>query len=243
MKVLMFDLDGTLTDARRRGAEAMYDTLNHFGVVVSATRIKQLRTQLPSYFDVLQKLGLEVTDAVVSYLTSAFVQRYRMSVVRKRVKPTLALLSKKYTLMCVTSRETAEEVVEELTFHQLAKFFKYIVTRNVAAKHFGLASIPFFPFHEQRRKLYQCALAQSKCLPSDVAVIGDERRELEPARELGMVTIGIPMRKTRKGEVQVASDFLISNITQLRNVLNELNKSRVCTSGVNDNPREHVSIG
>jgi phosphoglycolate phosphatase-like HAD superfamily hydrolase len=227
MKILMFDLDGTLTDISRRGTEAICDTLNHFGVKASKTRVKQLRVQLPSYFDVFQKLGLEVTDDVVRYLTSAFVQRYQMSVVRKGVKPTLALLSRRYTLVCVTSRETAEEVIEELTFHRLAQFFKRIVTRNVAAKHFGLVSIPFFPFHEQRRKLYQCALAQSTCPSSDAVVIGDEGRELAPARELGMATIGILTRKTRRNELQAASDFLISNITQLQNVLLELNKSQL----------------
>jgi phosphoglycolate phosphatase-like HAD superfamily hydrolase len=203
----------------------MYDTLNHFGVKASRTRVKQLRAQLPSYFDVFRKLGLKVTDAVVSYLTSSFVKKYQLSVVRKGVKPTLALLSKKYTLVCVTSRETTEEVIEELTFHQLAHFFKHIVTRNVAAKHFGLASIPFFPFHEQRREVYKCALAQSNCRPSDAVVIGDEERELKPAKELGIVTVGIPTRKTRRNELQAASDFLISNITQLQGMLLELNKS------------------
>jgi len=129
--------------------------------------------------------------------------------------------------VCVTSRETAEEVIEELTFHQLAQFFKRIVTRDVAAKHFGLVSIPFFPFHEQRRKLYQCALALSTCLPSDAVVIGDEGRELAPARELGMATVGILTRKTRRNELRTTSDFLISSITQLQNVLLELNKSQL----------------
>jgi phosphoglycolate phosphatase-like HAD superfamily hydrolase len=229
MKALMFDLDGTLMDARRRGVESMHDTLKHFGVVVPAARVKKLRTRLPSYFEVLQNLGLEITDEVAGYLTSAFVQRYQMSVVRKGVKPALEVLSKKYTLVCVTSRETAEEVIEELTFHKLARFFKNIVTRNVAAKHFGLASIPLFPFYEQRRKLYQCALALSRCSSSDAAAIGDERRELEPAKELGMVTIGIPMRRERRSELQEASDFLISNMAQLPNVLLELDEAHQAT--------------
>jgi phosphoglycolate phosphatase-like HAD superfamily hydrolase len=56
-------------------------------------------------------------------------------------------------------------------------------------------------------------------------VIGDEERELKPAKELGIVTVGIPTRKTRRNELQAASDFLISNITQLQGMLLELNKS------------------
>lgn len=158
-----------------------------------------------------------------------------MSVVRKGVRPALEVLSKKYTLFCVTSRETPEEVVEELTFHKLARFFRSIVTRDVAAKHFGFASIPFLPYYEQRRKLYQCALALSRCSSSDAAAIGDERRELEPAKELGMLTIGVPMRKEKRSELQEASDFLISDMTHLQNVLLELDKAHRPTESESPN--------
>ena len=106
VKVLMFDLDGTLTDISRRGAEAICDTLNHFGVKASKTIVKQLRAQLPSYFDVFQKLGLEVTDDVVRYLTSAFVQRYQMSVVRKGVKPTGAFVQEIHPSVCYFERNS-----------------------------------------------------------------------------------------------------------------------------------------
>jgi len=227
MKAVFFDFDGTLTDINQREIEVILDTVNHFGLKVSRTRVKQLCAQTPSYLDVFKKLGVGLTDAAIRYWTSAFINRYRLSKVRRGVESTLEALSKKYTLVCVTSRETLAEVIRELRFLQIDGFFDPVVTRDVTANHFGLTSLPFFPFHEQRRKLYECALALVKCSPNSAVVIGDMGRELKPAKELGISTIGLVTYKARKNELQETSDFLISSVTQLQNVLLELDKSQL----------------
>jgi len=182
---------------------------------------------MPSYMDVFKNLGFELTDAVVNYWTSAFIERYPLSLVRRGVESTLKALSKEYTLFCVTSRETHAEVMQELKFLHIDGLFNHVVTRDVAAKHFGLTSLPFFPFHEQRKKLFECALEIAKCSPESAVVIGDMGRELRPAKELGITTIGLVTYKARKNELAKTSDFLISNMTQLQNVLFELNKSQI----------------
>jgi len=227
MKALFFDFDGTLIDINQREIEVIYDTVNHFGLRVSKAKVKQLCTQMPSYVDVFKRLGLELTETAIRYWTSAFVKRYRLSVVREGVESTLKTLSKKYTLVCVTSRETLAEVIQELKFLRIEGLFNQVVTRDVAANHFELTSLPFFPFHEQRRKLYECALAIAECSPSDAVVIGDMGRELKPARELGIATIGLVTYEARKNELREASDFLISSMTQLPDVLIELSKSQL----------------
>jgi phosphoglycolate phosphatase-like HAD superfamily hydrolase len=231
MKTLFFDLDGTLIDINQREVEVISDTLNHFGLKASKTRVKQLCAQTPSYVDVFKKLGFELTVAALDYWTSAFVNGYQLSVVRRGVESTLKVLSGKYALACVTSRETVAEVTRELRFLHLDRFFNHVVTRKAAAKHFGLASLPFFPFGEQRRKLYEAALVMAQCEPSDAVAIGDMGRELEPARELGITTIGLVTYKARKEELQRTSDFLISRMTQLPNLLHELN--RPCVNKLN----------
>ena len=206
MKAVFFDFDGTITDINQREIEVIYDTVNHFGIKASKTKVKQLCAQTPSYIDVFMKLGLELTEAAIRYWTSAFVERYHLSVIRRGVESTLEALSKNYTLVCVTSRETFAEVIRELRFLRIEGLLNHVVTRDVAAKHFGLTSLPFFPFHEQRRKLYECALAIAKCSPNDAVVIGDMGRELKPARELGITTIGLVTYKARKNACMHATN-------------------------------------
>lgn len=174
---------------------------------------------MPSYTDVFKEIGLELNDAATPYWTSAFVERYHLSVIRRGAKSTLQALVKRHTLVCTTSRETQAEVIRELEFLQMDKLFHHIVTRNVAARYFELPSLPFFPYHEQRRKLYQCALAVANCAPENTVVIGDMGMELKPAKELGITTIGLVTYESRKKELQATSDFLISSITQLQNML------------------------
>jgi FMN phosphatase YigB (HAD superfamily) len=195
VKALFFDLDGTLTDIDRRKIEVIYNTVTHFGLKTSKAKVKELCLRAPSYMEVFRELGFELSGDAVEYWTAAFVNGYRLAVVRAGVEPTLKALSKKYRLACVTSRETCREVVRELSYLRLDRLFSHIITRDVVARHLGVSSLPFFPFHEQRRKLYECALAITQCSPDCVAAIGDMGRELKPAKELGMTTVGLSQTK------------------------------------------------
>jgi phosphoglycolate phosphatase-like HAD superfamily hydrolase/DNA-binding transcriptional ArsR family regulator len=219
MKALFFDLDGTLIDITQREIEVIYDTVHHFGIPVSKGRVEQLCIHLPSYIDVFKQLGLELTNDAVKYWTAAFVKRYHFSALREGVKPTLKTLSQRNTLMCVTSRETLAEVIKELKFFGIGEMFQHIVTRDVAAEHFGLTSLPLFPYHEQRKRLYQCALTVARSSSKDAVAIGDSAGELKPARELGITTVGLVTYEARRNELQRTSDFVISSITQLKNII------------------------
>jgi len=219
MKALFFDLDGTLIDINQREIEVIHDTANHFGLQVSKATVKQLCVQLPSYTDVFEEVGLNLTEKVIEYWTAAFVKRYHFSTLREGVKSALEALSKDNSMMCVTSRETPAEVSKELKFFGIDELFRHIVTRTVTAEHFGLTSLPLFPYHEQRRKLYQCALAVARSNPGDTVAIGDMGRELRPARELGIPTVGLITYEARKNELQKSADFMISDMTHLPNIL------------------------
>jgi len=219
MKALFVDLDGTLTDILEREVEAIHDTANHFGLSFSKAKIKRLCLEKASYSDVIRELGLELTDELVDYWSSAFVERYRLSVLRDGVKSALRALSREYPMFCVTSRESVAEVVSELDFLGLEGLFKHVVTREVAAKHFGFSSLPFMPFHEQRRKLYECALALANCNSEDAMAIGDMGRELKPAKELGIRTIGLLTDKARERELREVADYVIPSLRSVRDVL------------------------
>ena len=222
MKALFIDLDGTLTDILKREVEAIYDTVVHFGLKTSKAKIKQLCMEKASYSDVIRDLGLELTDELINYWSSAFVKRYQLSILRKDTKSTLRALSQQYTLFCVTSRESVAEVVSELNFLGLKGLFNQVVTREVAAKHFGLSALSFLPFHKQRKKLYECALALVNCSPEDAIVVGDMASELKPAKELGILTVGLLTDKAKESGLREVADYVIPNIRHLHNILHEL---------------------
>lgn len=220
LRAVFFDLDGTLTDITNREVYAIHDAANHFGLKISRARVKQLlddiMTNRSSYEDIYKALGLALTDEVVEYWTSAFLERCSLSVLRPGAKSTLRALFGRYKLLCVTSRETLAEVESELEFLTLGKLFDNIVTREVAAKHFGLRSLPFVPFQEQRRKLYECALEMSGCHPNEVLVVGDMASELGPAKEMGITTVGLLTDKGKEADLRDVSDHLIPRIAHLR---------------------------
>jgi phosphoglycolate phosphatase-like HAD superfamily hydrolase len=219
MKVLFVDLDGTLTNILERQVEAIYDTTKHFGLTFSKAKISQLCLETASYSDVLRELELEMTGELVGYWSSAFVKRYKLAVPREGTKLTLNALYRKYTLFCVTSRKTVAEVLSELEFLELDGIFTQVVTREVAANHFGLASLPFLPFEKQRRRLYECALALAKCTPEDAIAIGDMEKELKPAKELGILTVGLITEKARENGLRKVADYVVPSIRHLESIL------------------------
>ena len=69
----------------------------------------------------------------------------------------LSSLYRKYKLVLVASRPTLSSIEEELEYFKIRRFFDLIVTREVAARYHEVEDIPFFPFREQRAKLYVCS--------------------------------------------------------------------------------------
>jgi phosphoglycolate phosphatase-like HAD superfamily hydrolase len=225
IKTIFFDLDGTLTNILEREAYAIHDTVNYFGLRISLEEVRSLLCEVSagwrevhSYSDIFDIIGVELNDHVIGYWASAFLKRYRLSILRRGTKSTLKDLSGRLTLFCVTSRETLAEVEMELEFLGLREFFEQIVTREVAAKHFGLPSIPLLPFEQQRKMLYECALLIADCPRDQVLVIGDMASEIKPAKEIGMATVGLLTDKGKEADLRKVSDRLIPNIAQLKKI-------------------------
>lgn len=150
-----------------------------------------------------------------------FVKRYNLSILIEGMKSTFNILSQEHALFCVTSRESVAEVLSELDFFGLEGVFSQVVTREVAAGHFGLSSLPFLPFYKQRRKLYQCALTLANCNPEDAIVVGDMTSELKPAKELGIITVGLLTEKAKESGLREVADYVIPSIRHLPSIIQE----------------------
>ena len=108
---------------------------------------------------------------------------------------------------------------DELKRFQIRRFFDLIITREVAARYHGVKDLPMLPFREQRTKLYECVIGLTKIDPEDMTCIGDSLGELEPAKKLQIMTIGVLTGMSSKEDMENASIFTIQDITQLAEIL------------------------
>jgi len=161
-KAILFDLDGTIFDITERDAFARYKALNKLGHNVSLDEIRQHYRYGIGRMGIVKELGIKFTEKETKeYIEASFAyftkrEASNLTKIHNGANNVLALLSRKYKLILVTSRNTLSSTEEELEWFDIRKFFTLIVTREVAARYHGVKDIPLLPFQEQRKKLYVC---------------------------------------------------------------------------------------
>jgi len=224
-KAILFDLDGTILDFFERDAFARYEALNELGYHVSLEEVRRYYRYGTGLVDIAKELGITMTEQEMKKYTELsfayFTKREASNLTRVHdgAYNVLSTLSEKCRLVVVTSRDTLSSTEEELERFDIKKFFALIVTREVAAKYHGVKEIPLLPFQEQRKKLYKCAVGLTKTKPDEMLCIGDSVTELEPARNLGIETIGVLTGFSSKEDFERASIPTIQDLKQLARIL------------------------
>ncbi len=225
VKAVLFDLDGTIFDITERDAFSRYKALNELGYNVSLPEVKQHYRYGIGRMGVANELGIKFTEKETKeYIEARFAffteeEAVNLTKIHNGVHDALAALSRKYQLILVTSRNTLLSTEEELERFNIRRFFSLVVTREVAAKYYGIKDLPLLPFQEQRRKLYECAIGLTKIDPSDMLCVGDSIGELIPAERLGIKSVGVLTGFSSKGDLDSASILAIQDLTQLHEVL------------------------
>jgi phosphoglycolate phosphatase-like HAD superfamily hydrolase len=226
-KTILLDLDGTILDFLNRDAYARYEALNQLGHHITLKEVKRHYRPGMGQIDVAKKLGITMTQKetkkYIEISFAHFTEREASNLTRlhKGAYDALSTLSKKCRLVVVTSRDNLSSTEEELERFNIKKFFKLIVTRDVAAQYHRVKQIPLLPFQQQRKKLYQCAVALTKTKPEETLCIGDSVTELKPAKDLGIKTIGVPTGFSSKQDFEKASIPTIQSLKQLSNILKQ----------------------
>jgi phosphoglycolate phosphatase-like HAD superfamily hydrolase len=224
--VIVFDLDGTIFDVIERDAFARYKALNELGYNVSLEDIRRQYRHGIGQRDIVEELGIELTrKEEEKYIEAGFAHfssEEAISLTKMQVGAyyVLSRLSKRYNLVIATSREGLSSTQEELKQFNIQKFFSLIITREVAARYHRVKNIPLLPFQEQRKKLYECAIGLTKTDPEDMLCVGDSVSELQPAKELGIITVGVLTGFSSKEDMKRASIPTILDLTQLTKILN-----------------------
>jgi len=226
MKAILFDLDGTIFDISERDALARYHALNDLGYRVSLDDVRKHYRHGIGTMGIVKELGIKFTEreekAYVEASFAHFTNRenaLNLTKINANAYNVLSTLSKKYKLILVTSRNNLSSTEEELVWFNIKAFFTLIVTREVAARYFGLGSIPLLPFREQRTKLYECAIGLTKIDPKEMLCVGDAVSEIEPAKKLGIRTIGVLTGFSSKEDMEKASIPTIKDLTELVQIL------------------------
>jgi phosphoglycolate phosphatase len=225
VKAILFDLDGTIFDITERDAFARYKALTELGYPVSLDEVKQSYSFGIGRLGPAKALGIKFTEkeeeAYINASFAHFTEREAIGLTKiyHGAYNAIATLSKRFRLVIVTSRDALSSTEEELESFEIRKFFEFIVTREVAAGYHGIQELPLLPFQEQRTKLYECVIGLMKIDPEDMLCIGDSVGELEPARKLGINTIGVLTGFSSKDDMEKASISTIPDITHLIKIL------------------------
>ena len=225
LKAILFDLDGTIFDFLERDAFARWRALNELGYSVSLDEVRRHYRYGMGHMDIARELGIAMAEREIEKLSELsfahFMKREAADLTRIHdgAYEVLSTLFEKYKLVIVTSRDALSSTEDELERFGLRRFFALIVTREVAAKYHGVTEIPLLPFQEQRRKLYECAVGLTKTEPEDMLCVGDSVSELEPARDLGIETVGVLTGFSSREDFERASIPAIQDVTQLVKVL------------------------
>jgi phosphoglycolate phosphatase len=222
---VLFDLDGTIFDIVERDAFARFKALNELGYSVSLDEVKRRYRLRAGRLGLVKELGLRFTKKEEDdYVNVSFVyfmtkEASDLTRIHEGAYDALSALSGRFRLVVVTSRDAVSSTEDELERFGIRKFLSLIVTREVAARYFGVKSIPLLPFQEQRTKLYECTIGLTKISPENMLCVGDSVGELEPAKRLGIEAIGVLTGFSSKEDMERASIPTIENLSELVRIL------------------------
>jgi phosphoglycolate phosphatase-like HAD superfamily hydrolase len=226
VKAILFDLDGTIFDISERDAFARYRALNDLGYDVSLDDVRKHYRQGIGSMGIVKKLGIEFTEEEErEYVEASFAHftnrenALNFTKIHADAYNVLSALHEKYKLVLVTSRNILKSTEEELEWFNIKAFFTLIVTREVAANYYGVKDIPLLPFQEQRTKLYKCAIGLTKIDPEEMLCVADAVSEIEPAKKLGIKTVGVLTGFSSKKDMENASIPTVKHLAELAKIL------------------------
>ena len=207
-KVILFDLDGTLTDPQEGICKSINHALSYFGMEKPFSELTQFIG--PPLLDSFAGLiGRENAADAVKYYRERFstIGLYENKIF-PNVKETLALLKEKGYILCTASSKPQVFVEKILEHFDIAQYFTVMGGATLDGK-IG-----------EKEQVIEMVLDIIKADKETTVMVGDTRFDLIGAEKMGLDAIGVTYGFGAKEELlQYPHIALLDDITEIINIV------------------------
>ena len=214
LKLLIFDLDGTLADTGRDITDALNYALSPFGARIYS--IEETKAMVGSGISKLLASLLPVKDEVsIQLVTDRFINYYSEHVVDytaayPHVKETLSRLDSYKKAVVSNKREALSK--EVLSGVGILQYFD-IVWGSDSVRAMKPSPVPILDL-----------MNMFNVLPEETAIIGDSNYDIEAGKAAGIKTIAVTYG-FRSRDVLKDADFIIDRFDDLPDTLHQINET------------------
>lgn len=210
-KVILFDLDGTLTDPQQGICRSINYTLEHFGA--QPKPLCQLTKYIgpPLRDSFAELLGEEKAEAAVAKYRERFsVTGLYENEIYPNVKETLELLQQKGYILCTASSKPQIFVEKILKHFEIDKYFSIIGGASLDGK-IG-----------EKEDVINLVIKQLSADRKEIVMVGDTRFDLIGAQKMQLDAIGVTYGFGSEQELSRYPHIaLISDISHIVNILQQ----------------------
>jgi phosphoglycolate phosphatase-like HAD superfamily hydrolase len=226
VKLVVFDLDGTLVGAPKPFAELKEELKSRLSEMgIPEETLGDLTPMYESLLRISRETGRDFGE-LYSILVELEVERIGDSFLFEGVLDVLDFLRKRGIEMAIMTRSSREATLKALEMHGIREYFRIISTRDDVPPE-GLK-----PNAGQLRRIIESFGAE----PTKVLVVGDHGYDILPARELGALSVMITGHTAGRMSFSVDStpDFEVQDMKRLLLLLENILDTYVVVPAYNE---------
>ena len=212
-QLLLFDLDGTLTDPKEGITKSVAYALKHFGIQTDSDNLTAfigppLKDSFMQYYDFPEEKAMEAI--------SKFRERFsEIGIFENKVFPGIhemlqALIASGKTLALATSKPEifARRILEK---YELDMYFEYIVGSEINETRTKKSEV----IEEVLKQAQISGEALKQCL-----MIGDRKQDIEGAKACQLDSLGVEFGYAEEGELEAAgATYIAMTVKELQDFL------------------------
>ncbi|WP_457741548.1 HAD-IA family hydrolase [Thermococcus sp.] len=226
IKLVVFDLDGTLIGAKRPFTEIKEELkrkLEAMGIP------KDTSGELTPMYEGLIKLSKRTKwpfEELYSILVELEVKRMEESYPFPGAREVLEFLRKRGIKLALMTRSSRKATVKALKMHSLEDYFDIILTRD------DVPPEELKPSSKHLRRI----LEEINAAPEKTIFVGDHGYDVLPAKELGALSVLVTGHQTGRMSFQIEAeaDFEVENLVQLKKLFERLLSTYVVVPAYNE---------